>query len=202
MDRLDREILGILQEDARISYRDLGVRVGLSANAAGDRVRRMRRDGVIRGFTVIVDPAGAMVGLLAAAGLNVVVAASTATVLWAVLGPALLGVVTGIVFPLLQLAMLDLFQERRGAAASMASFASLVFNAALAGAIVPLVSSTLLVAATASAVMAATRSASSRAAAAGTTIRAITRTVPTASTAATTTSAMSRFRTRSRTPVR
>ncbi|MEU5654340.1 Lrp/AsnC family transcriptional regulator [Streptomyces sp. NPDC047737] len=57
MDRLDREILGILQEDARISYRDLGVRVGLSANAAGDRVRRMRRDGVIRGFTVIIDPA-------------------------------------------------------------------------------------------------------------------------------------------------
>lgn len=39
MDRLDREILGILQEDARISYRDLGVRVGLSANAAADRVR-------------------------------------------------------------------------------------------------------------------------------------------------------------------
>ncbi|HBF81580.1 MAG TPA: AsnC family transcriptional regulator, partial [Streptomyces sp.] len=43
MDRLDREILAILQEDARISYRDLGVRVGLSANAAGDRVRRMRQ---------------------------------------------------------------------------------------------------------------------------------------------------------------
>ncbi|MEV7419507.1 Lrp/AsnC family transcriptional regulator [Streptomyces sp. NPDC089919] len=57
MDRLDREILGILQQDARISYRDLGVRVGLSANAAADRVRRMRRDGVIRGFTVLVDPA-------------------------------------------------------------------------------------------------------------------------------------------------
>ncbi|AKL66031.1 MULTISPECIES: Lrp/AsnC family transcriptional regulator [Streptomyces] len=57
MDRLDREILGILREDARISYRDLGVRVGLSANASADRVRRMRRDGVIRGFTVLVDPA-------------------------------------------------------------------------------------------------------------------------------------------------
>ncbi|MFE9932389.1 Lrp/AsnC family transcriptional regulator [Streptomyces sp. NPDC005533] len=57
MDRLDREILGILQEDARISYRDLGVRVGLSANATADRVRRMRREGVIRGFTVVVDPA-------------------------------------------------------------------------------------------------------------------------------------------------
>ncbi|MFF1464717.1 Lrp/AsnC family transcriptional regulator [Streptomyces sp. NPDC058330] len=57
MDRLDREILAILQEDARISYRDLGVRVGLSANPAGDRVRRMRQEGVIRDFTVVIDPA-------------------------------------------------------------------------------------------------------------------------------------------------
>ncbi|WP_338676437.1 Lrp/AsnC family transcriptional regulator [Streptomyces sp. SCSIO 30461] len=59
MDRLDSEILGVLQRDARISYRDLGVRVGLSANAAADRVRRLRREGVIRGFTTLVDPAAA-----------------------------------------------------------------------------------------------------------------------------------------------
>lgn len=56
MDSLDSEILGVLRQDARISYRDLGVRVGLSANAAADRVRRMLRDGVIRGFTTLVDP--------------------------------------------------------------------------------------------------------------------------------------------------
>ncbi|MFD3548013.1 Lrp/AsnC family transcriptional regulator [Streptomyces sp. NPDC058655] len=65
MDRLDREILGILQEDARISYRDLGVRVGLSANATAERVRRLRRDGVIRGFTTVVDPAADTRGGLA-----------------------------------------------------------------------------------------------------------------------------------------
>ncbi|WP_189697943.1 Lrp/AsnC family transcriptional regulator [Streptomyces chromofuscus] len=59
MDDLDSEILGVLREDARISYRDLGVRVGLSANAAADRVRRMRREGVIRGFTILIDPAAA-----------------------------------------------------------------------------------------------------------------------------------------------
>ncbi|MFP1627289.1 Lrp/AsnC family transcriptional regulator [Streptomyces sp. 5K101] len=65
MDGLDREILGVLREDARISYRDLGVRVGLSANAAADRVRRMVRDGTIRGFTTIVDPtAGPRPGLV------------------------------------------------------------------------------------------------------------------------------------------
>lgn len=57
MDPLDREILSALQEDARISYRDLGGRVGLSANAAADRVRKLRRSGVIRGFTTLVDPA-------------------------------------------------------------------------------------------------------------------------------------------------
>ncbi|MEW1545513.1 Lrp/AsnC family transcriptional regulator [Streptomyces tsukubensis] len=57
MDALDREILGVLRTDARISYRDLGVRVGLSANAAADRVRRLVRDGVIAGFTAVVDPA-------------------------------------------------------------------------------------------------------------------------------------------------
>ncbi|MEU6311850.1 Lrp/AsnC family transcriptional regulator [Streptomyces sp. NPDC047014] len=62
MDGIDREILGILQQDARMSYRDLGARVGLSANATADRVRRMRRDGVIRGFTVVVDPAADTAG--------------------------------------------------------------------------------------------------------------------------------------------
>ncbi|MEU6239090.1 Lrp/AsnC family transcriptional regulator [Kitasatospora sp. NPDC047058] len=57
MDDLDREILGELRTDARISYRDLGARVGLSANATADRVRRLLRTGVIRGFTTLVDPA-------------------------------------------------------------------------------------------------------------------------------------------------
>lgn len=54
---MDREILSALQEDARISFRDLGRRVGLSANAVADRVRKLRRDGVIRGFTTLVDRA-------------------------------------------------------------------------------------------------------------------------------------------------
>ena len=55
MDPLDREILAELMRNGRISYRDLGAAVGLSANAAADRVRRLRRDGVITGFTATVD---------------------------------------------------------------------------------------------------------------------------------------------------
>src|SRR5919198_799453 len=57
MDATDSEILRVLREDGRISWSELGAAVGLSANAAAERVRRMRRDGVIIGFTAIVDPA-------------------------------------------------------------------------------------------------------------------------------------------------
>src|ERR671923_1331703 len=57
MNELDSEILKILREDGRISWRDLGAAVGLSANAAADRVRRLREAGVITGFTALVDPA-------------------------------------------------------------------------------------------------------------------------------------------------
>jgi Lrp/AsnC family transcriptional regulator, leucine-responsive regulatory protein len=57
MDGVDGEILGILRDNGRISWRDLGAAVGLSANAAADRVRRLRQTGVVRGFAAIVDPA-------------------------------------------------------------------------------------------------------------------------------------------------
>ena len=57
MDDTDAEILRVLREDGRISWSDLGAAVGLSANAAAERVRRLRRAGVITGFVALVDPA-------------------------------------------------------------------------------------------------------------------------------------------------
>jgi Lrp/AsnC family leucine-responsive transcriptional regulator len=57
LDPIDSEILRLLREDGRLSWRDLGAAVGLSANAAADRVRRLRRRGVITGFVALVDPA-------------------------------------------------------------------------------------------------------------------------------------------------
>ena len=57
LDPIDSEILRLLREDGRISWRDLGAAVGLSANAAADRVRRLRQDGVITGFVALIDPA-------------------------------------------------------------------------------------------------------------------------------------------------
>ncbi len=56
MDAIDRAILKELRDDARISFRDLGEAVGLSANAAADRVRRLVSSGTIRGFRAEIDP--------------------------------------------------------------------------------------------------------------------------------------------------
>ena len=57
LDAIDREILSVLRNDARIGWTELGARVHLSANAAADRVRRLTRSGVIRRFTVDIDHA-------------------------------------------------------------------------------------------------------------------------------------------------
>ena len=59
MDATDRTILIALQQDARISYRDLAARINLSPNATADRVRRMERQGILKGYTAIVDTAAA-----------------------------------------------------------------------------------------------------------------------------------------------
>jgi Lrp/AsnC family transcriptional regulator, leucine-responsive regulatory protein len=74
MDAIDSEILRLLRADGRISWRDLGAAVGLSANAAADRVRRLRSAGVVTGFAAVVDPAAggrrleALVGVTLAPG--------------------------------------------------------------------------------------------------------------------------------------
>jgi Lrp/AsnC family leucine-responsive transcriptional regulator len=52
LDRLDRDILTVLQTDARISLQELSKQVGLSASPCWTRIRRMEEAGVIEGYTV------------------------------------------------------------------------------------------------------------------------------------------------------
>lgn len=56
MDNLDRGILDLLRQNARAGYGDIGSVIGLSASAVKRRVDRLVADGVIRGFTIQVDP--------------------------------------------------------------------------------------------------------------------------------------------------
>jgi DNA-binding Lrp family transcriptional regulator len=55
MDATDRKIVALLRENARRSYQDIGGQVGLSAPAVKRRVDRLEADGVIRGYTAVID---------------------------------------------------------------------------------------------------------------------------------------------------
>ncbi len=56
LDRIDRHILRILQREGRISFTELGERVGLSTTPCTERVRRLERDGVIEGYHARLNP--------------------------------------------------------------------------------------------------------------------------------------------------
>jgi Lrp/AsnC family transcriptional regulator, leucine-responsive regulatory protein len=74
VDSIDDAILSVLTMDARLPFRELGRRVGLSPNAAAARVRRLVDTGVIRGFTVLAGAAsGSADRGLSRAGLEVFV---------------------------------------------------------------------------------------------------------------------------------
>jgi Lrp/AsnC family leucine-responsive transcriptional regulator len=57
LDAINRAILEELQADARLSMAELGRRINLSPPAVADRVQRLERAGVIRGYHADVDPA-------------------------------------------------------------------------------------------------------------------------------------------------
>ncbi len=56
MDRTDRMILSILQEDATIPVAEIGRKVGLSTTPCWRRIQKMEEDGVIRRRVAILDP--------------------------------------------------------------------------------------------------------------------------------------------------
>lgn len=57
IDQIDKKILDILQEDARITNIELSTRIGISAPATLERVKRLEKNGVIKKYVALVDPA-------------------------------------------------------------------------------------------------------------------------------------------------
>lgn len=56
MDNIDRQLISCLLEDGRASYATIGDKIGLSAPAVKRRTDRLLADGVISGFTAVLDP--------------------------------------------------------------------------------------------------------------------------------------------------
>jgi Lrp/AsnC family leucine-responsive transcriptional regulator len=65
IDAIDRVIIAELRGDARLSWRELGARVGLGPTATADRVRRLEQIGVLRGYHADVDLSALGMGLRA-----------------------------------------------------------------------------------------------------------------------------------------
>src|ERR1051325_4137198 len=56
LDSIDRRLLELLQKDGRTSNADLARAVRMAPSAVFERVRRLERDGVIRGYGARLDP--------------------------------------------------------------------------------------------------------------------------------------------------
>jgi Lrp/AsnC family leucine-responsive transcriptional regulator len=68
VDDIDLQLVTALVADARTSYAELARLVGLSGPSVHDRVRRLERSGVIRGYSADVDPAAVGLGVTALVG--------------------------------------------------------------------------------------------------------------------------------------
>ncbi|MCY4358194.1 MAG: Lrp/AsnC ligand binding domain-containing protein [Gammaproteobacteria bacterium] len=56
LNNLDRKILRELQRNGRTTFSELAKRVGLSTSPCLERVRRMEREGIINGYTALLNP--------------------------------------------------------------------------------------------------------------------------------------------------
>ena len=65
LDRIDSALVKLLQNDARMSNKELAANVGLAPSSCFERVRRLRADGVLTGFHARMNPAAAGIGLQA-----------------------------------------------------------------------------------------------------------------------------------------
>jgi Lrp/AsnC family leucine-responsive transcriptional regulator len=62
---VDWKILRDLQENARLSYSELGRRAGLTPPAAAERVRRLQESAIISGYRTVVNTAALGLSLMA-----------------------------------------------------------------------------------------------------------------------------------------
>jgi Lrp/AsnC family transcriptional regulator, leucine-responsive regulatory protein len=56
LDRIDQQILEILQKEGRIAMSELASRVHLSTTPCSERVKRLERDGIIMGYHARLNP--------------------------------------------------------------------------------------------------------------------------------------------------
>jgi len=65
IDDLDIKIIKLLQEDSRLSYNKIAEKLGISVGTAYNRIKNLEERGIIKDYTIIVDPDKVGYGLTA-----------------------------------------------------------------------------------------------------------------------------------------
>jgi len=71
IDELDHKILKLLQEDGRLAFMDIAQKLKLSESTIRKRVQALKERGVIKRFTVEIDPAKIGLNTVAIVGIDV-----------------------------------------------------------------------------------------------------------------------------------
>ncbi|MGL5405866.1 MAG: multidrug effflux MFS transporter [Propionibacteriaceae bacterium] len=135
---LVRDLLGLGEQDFWVFF------IPLILGILGGSLIQQRYAARISGRTLVKT--GLAIALTTGA-LNVLLALLPATsgrLPWVVFAPMGISFGAQVAFPILSIAMLDMFPAHRGSAASVQSFEQLLFNAALAGIISPLATTSIL----------------------------------------------------------
>jgi Lrp/AsnC family leucine-responsive transcriptional regulator len=69
VDPIDRRLIELLRENARLSYAELARQVGLSAPAVHERVGKLEASGIIRAYRAVIDPEAIGLGVTALIGI-------------------------------------------------------------------------------------------------------------------------------------
>jgi len=56
LDEIDRKLLQLLQQDAELTHKQLGLLLNRSATPVRERIKRLKKDGFIKKFTTLLDP--------------------------------------------------------------------------------------------------------------------------------------------------
>ena len=56
LDEIDFKILRLLQEDSRLSFNKVASKLGISAGTAYNRIKRLEEKGILKDYTILVDP--------------------------------------------------------------------------------------------------------------------------------------------------
>jgi DNA-binding Lrp family transcriptional regulator len=54
MDEKDKQILNMIRNDARMSYQEIGDKLGITRVAAGKRIAKLEKAGIIRGYNTYI----------------------------------------------------------------------------------------------------------------------------------------------------